>query len=186
MIAGSARGRRLRSLDSMGVRPTTDRLKESLFSTLGPEIRGKRVLDLFAGSGALGIEALSRGARHATFVDSSPPAIAMIKANLAATGLGESAHVVRQKAEAFAAGDHPGGTEPFDLVLADPPYETGIPARALERLLTCGRLAPGAMVVVEVSSRLKELTPPLGYRLLDSRKYGDSKLLYLTEDEGGE
>ncbi len=168
----------------MGVRPTADRLKESLFSTLGPGIRGKRVLDLFAGSGALGIEALSRGARHATFVEADSAAAALIRANLAGTGLQDRAAVVCQKAEAFAGSSGFGSPDGFDVVLADPPYETGIPVRALEALSSAGRLAPDAMVVVEISSRLRDLNPPFGYRLLDVRKYGDSRLLYLKEDKG--
>lgn len=185
VIAGSARGRKLKSVDSLGVRPTTDRLKESLFSTLGPEIRGKRVLDLFAGAGGLGIEALSRGAASATFVESSAGAVAMIKANLAATGLQDRAEVVKQKAETFAEGSRFRPVEAFDVVFADPPYETGIPSAALEALAESGRLGPDAMVVVEVSSRLEDLNPPAGYRLLEARRYGDSKLLYLKPEQGG-
>lgn len=180
VIAGSARGRRLKSVDDLGVRPTTDRLKESLFSTLGPGIRGKRVLDLYAGSGGLGIEALSRGAEHATFVESDPAAAAMIDANLATTGLADRAQVIRQRAERFADGNRFGRQKVFDVALVDPPYETGIPAEVLKALAAGGRLAEDAMVVVEVSSRLEYLGPPVGYRLLDARKYGDSKLLYLT------
>lgn len=180
VIAGSARGRKLKSVDSMGVRPTTDRLKESLFSTLGPGIRGKRVLDLYAGSGGLGIEALSRGARHATFVESDPSAAAMIKANLASTDLAERAQVIGRKAESFAEGPAAQEGRGFDVVFADPPYDLGMPDRALAALAAGGHLSPGAMVVVEVSSRLEDLSPPVGYRLLDSRRYGDSRLLYLT------
>ncbi|MEX0790552.1 MAG: 16S rRNA (guanine(966)-N(2))-methyltransferase RsmD, partial [Actinomycetota bacterium] len=184
VIAGSARGRRLKSVDSLGVRPTTDRLKESLFATLGPGIRGKRVLDLYAGSGGLGIEALSRGAEHATFVESDQAAAAMIEANLATTGLGGRAQVVRHRAERFAEGSRFGSQEPFDVVLADPPYDAGIPSGVLQALAVQGRLAEDAMVVVEVSSRLERLDPPVGYRLLDARKYGDSRLLYLKQVEG--
>ncbi len=183
VIAGSARGRKLKSVDDLGVRPTTDRLKESLFSTLGPGIRGKRVLDLYAGSGGLGIEALSRGAEHATFVEADQAAAAMIDANLTSTGLGDRAQVVRHKAERFAGGSRFGNQAVFDVVLADPPYETGIPAEVLQTLATNGRLAEDAMVVVEVSSRLVNQDPPVGYRLLDARKYGDSTLLYLKEDK---
>lgn len=184
VIAGSARGRKLKSVDDLGVRPTADRLKESLFSTLGPGIRGKRVLDLYAGSGGLGIEALSRGAEHATFVEADQAAAAMIDANLATTGLADQAQVIRQRVERFVDGNRFGSQEVFDVVLADPPYETGIPAEALQALAAGGRLAEDAMVVLEVSSRLQNLDPPVGYRLLDARKYGDSKLLYLKQEEG--
>jgi 16S rRNA (guanine966-N2)-methyltransferase len=184
VIAGSARGRKLKSVDDLGVRPTTDRLKESLFATLGPGIRGKRVLDLYAGSGGLGIEALSRGAEHATFVEADQAAAAMIEANLATTGLAEQAQVVRQRAERFADGNRFGSQKVFDVVLADPPYEIGIPADVLRALAAGGRLSEDAMVVLEVSSRLENLDPPVGYRLLDARKYGDSKLLYLKQEKG--
>lgn len=173
----------MKSVDDLGVRPTTDRLKESLFSTLGPGIRSKRVLDLYAGSGGLGIEALSRGAEHATFVESDQAAAAMIEANLATTGLADRAQVLRLRAERFADGSRFGSRDSFDLVLADPPYDAGIPAGVLQALAVNGRLAEDAMVVVEVSSRLNELEPPVGYRLLDVRKYGDSRLLYLKQDE---
>lgn len=184
VIAGTARGRRLRSAEGPGVRPTTDRLKESLFATLGPGIRDKRVLDLFAGSGGLGIEALSRGAAHATFVEADAAAVAVIKVNLEATGLADRADVVRRKALAFAEGSRFGGPGEYDVVFADPPYDRGIPAPELEALGSAGRLAAGAMVVVEVSSRLADLNLPAGYRLLDARRYGDSKLLYLKQSSG--
>ncbi len=184
VIAGSARGRKLKSVDGLGVRPTTDRVKESLFSTLGPGIKGKRVLDLYAGSGGLGIEALSRGAEAATFVESDASAVSMIEANLAGTELKDRGDVVRQRAEQFAEGSRFGGSEVYDVVFADPPYEEGIPREVLKKLAETGRLAPAAMVVVEVSSRLQDLDPPVGYRLLDARKYGDSKLIYLKRDEG--
>ena len=182
VIAGSARGRKLKSVEDHGIRPTTDRLKESLFSTLGPGIKGKRVLDLYAGSGGLGIEALSRGAELATFVESNASAAAMIEANLTSTGLKERGDVVRQKAERFADGSRFRARQAYDVVLADPPYEEGIPRVVLEKLAANGQLAPDAMVVVEVSSRLEDLEPPVGYRLLDARKYGDSKLLYLKQE----
>lgn len=183
VIAGEARGKRLRSVLGPRVRPTTDRTKEALFSTLGPKIRGKRVLDLFAGSGALGIEALSRGAAHADFVESEASAAAMIESNLANTGLGDRAQVHRRRAERFVAGSPPMESERYDLVLADPPYDTGVPAGLLRELADGGWLAPDAIVVVEVSSRGQ--TPPVvGYRLVESRRYGDSRLLYMRRDSG--
>ena len=122
MVAGTAGGRRLAAPRcNPGVRPTTDRVREAVFAALTSleALEGARVLDLFAGSGALGIEALSRGAASATFVDSHPAAVAAVRANLAATGLGGSrARVVRAEAARFLATD-PG---PWDLALLDPPY----------------------------------------------------------------
>ena len=182
VIAGTAKGRPLRLDRSSSVRPTSDRLKEAMFSTLGPSVRDSRVLDLFAGSGALGIEALSRGAGHATFVDSDRAAVAMIRANLAATGFLDRAEVLNQTAERFVAGK-PAGR--FDLVLMDPPYTLGIPASLLTNLLESGRLPVDARLVVEVSSRLPAIEVPPGYRLQQERRYGDSTLIYLTIEQGG-
>ena len=153
-----------------------------MFSTLGPSVRDSRVLDLFAGSGALGIEALSRGAGHATFVDSDRAAVAMIRANLEATGFADRAEVVNQTAETFVAGK-PAGQ--LDLVLMDPPYTAGFPGGLLCSLLESGRLFGNARVVVEVSSRLPAIEVPPGYLLHQERRYGDSTLIYLTLEQGG-
>lgn len=183
VISGAARGRKLKLDQTSGIRPTSDRLKEALFSTLGPGIQGMRVLDLFAGSGALGIEALSRGAEHATFVDSNKLAVAMITANLESTQLGNRARVLNITAENFGRSTRE--KDEYDLVFLDPPYADGFPTQALEGLLHAGRLAPGATVVAEVSSRLAAFELPAGYRLDSERKYGDSKLLYLSCAEGG-
>ncbi|MEX2587762.1 MAG: 16S rRNA (guanine(966)-N(2))-methyltransferase RsmD [Actinomycetota bacterium] len=179
VIAGTAKGRRLRSVKSDRTRPTTDRVKEALFSSLGPVVAGARVLDLYSGSGALGIEALSRGAQSATFVESCNRAASALKANLAVTGFERSAVVVVRPAEEVLAAA-PG--EPVDLVLADPPYAGGIPVRALEQLRDNRWLADGATVVLEVSGRLEEIHVPAGYRIFDTRRYGDSKLVYLHGD----
>lgn len=183
VIAGEAKGRSLRLDQRSGIRPTSDRLKESLFSTLGPEIQGKRVLDLFAGSGALGIEALSRGAEHATFVDNGKAAVAMITANLESTRLGDRGRVLNASAETF--GNSAREKDEYDLVFMDPPYAYGFPAGVLEALHSAGRLFSGAILVVEVSSRLGTFDLPRGYRLDSERKYGDSTLLYLSLEEGG-
>jgi 16S rRNA (guanine966-N2)-methyltransferase len=176
VIAGTAKGRPLKLDRRSSVRPTSDKLREALFSTLGSSIRDRRVLDLFAGTGALGIEALSRGAASATFVDIDRAAIAMIRANLEATGLADRAVVINQTVERFVAGGGP----PFDLVLMDPPYQSAIPYAVLQGLLDRGMLGSDARLVVEVSSRLAEHELPPGYRLEQHRKYGDSALLYLA------
>ena len=180
VIAGLAKGRTLKLDRKAGIRPTSDRLKEALFGTLGDIVEDARVLDLFAGSGALGIEALSRGAAHATFVDSERGSIAMIRANLESTGLGEQAEVVHQSAERFVAGGRGG---PFDLVVMDPPYTTGIPPGLLAGLGPL--LAPGARLAIEVATRSPAIEVPAGYLVQQERRYGDSTLLYLTFREGG-
>jgi 16S rRNA (guanine966-N2)-methyltransferase len=167
VIAGSRRGATLRAPRGRDVRPTSDRVREALFSVLG-DVAGARVLDLFAGSGALGIEALSRGAAAAVFVDSAPAAAAAVRANLAALGLAGDVH--GRTAARFLSGA-PGSGRQYDLVFIDPPYRL---ARALGPELSAALapvLAPAARVVVESDRRSPlELDLPLGFE----RRYGDT------------
>jgi 16S rRNA (guanine(966)-N(2))-methyltransferase RsmD len=167
VIAGRWGGRRLVAPRGRGVRPTSDRVREALFSTLGP-IEDARVLDLFAGSGALGIESLSRGASEATFVDSSGAAARAVRENLAA--LGATAEVRRADARAFLRNARAAGRQ-YDLVFLDPPYRrAGALAEALAADLVVV-LAPGARVVAE-SDRRHALALPLP--LQTERRYGDT------------
>jgi 16S rRNA (guanine966-N2)-methyltransferase len=168
IVAGRWGGRRLSSPKGEATRPTSDRVREALFSILGDRVQDARVLDLFAGSGALGLEALSRGAAAATFVDSAAASVAAVKANLEA--LGGEAEVHRSDAVRFLRAA-PGKARHYDLVLLDPPY------RLAERL---GRelsetlpavLAPSALVICE-SDRRAPL--PLDLPLKDERRYGDT------------
>jgi 16S rRNA (guanine966-N2)-methyltransferase len=168
VIAGRWGGRRLQAPPGDATRPTSDRVREALFSVLGDRVDGARVLDLFAGSGALGIEALSRGAAHATFVDSAPAAIRSLTANLSA--LGADAEVRRADARRFLGAASANGRH-YDLVFLDPPYRLagrlgGELAAALPAVL-----APGAMVVTE-SDRRAPLE--LELELIDERRYGDT------------
>jgi 16S rRNA (guanine(966)-N(2))-methyltransferase RsmD len=168
VIAGRYRGRRLQAPRGDATRPTSDRVREALFSVLGARVDGARVLDLFAGSGALGIEALSRGAAEATFVDSAPGAIRAVRANLEAIGAG--AEVRRADARRFLGSASAAGRE-YDLVFLDPPYRlTGRLGGELTEALPAV-LAPGAVVVVE-SDRRAPLE--LGLPILDERRYGDT------------
>ncbi len=130
VITGSARGRRLITLEGNDVRPTTDKVKEALFSIVQFELEGRRVLDLFAGSGQLGIEALSRGADSCVFVDSSKKAIEVVKQNLAATGLARRASVIHGDALRYLQTCR----DRFDVVFLDPPYSTGTLQKALTLL----------------------------------------------------
>lgn len=157
------------------VRPSKDRLKEALFSSLGPRVVGARVLDLYAGSGALGIEALSRGASSATFVESDPQAEQAIHANLGSTGLSGSATVLTMTAEDFV---QISGEEPFDIVLIDPPYSLGLPSEILVQLASAGLVGRGARVVVEVSSRRLPEEGVASYVEIGRKRYGDSSLIY--------
>jgi len=167
VIAGSHRGAKLIAPRGSATRPTGDRVREALFSILGPVDRA-RVLDLFAGSGALAIEALSRGAAEATLVDSSAAAIAAIRRNLAALGL--DAEVRHQRASAFLERARADARQ-YDLVFVDPPYRR---PSALERTLSDALapvLAPGARAIAESDRRAPlELELPLG----DERRYGDT------------
>jgi 16S rRNA (guanine966-N2)-methyltransferase len=175
VIAGEAKGRRLTSIRSSAIRPTSDRVREALFSALGAAVPGARVLDLYAGSGALGIEALSRGAAGAVFVDSDRESVAAIRANLALTGMDDRASVVRSLVGGFlAAGRH----GPFDLVFLDPPYAQGPPAQDLEALVAGGFLDGGASVVLE--TRGPEVIQPVeGLEVVSRRRYGDTTLVFL-------
>ena len=168
VIAGTYGGRRLQAPPGEATRPTSDRVREALFSILGDRVDGARVLDLFAGSGALGLEALSRGAASATFVDSAPAAIRSVRANLAA--LGAEAEVVRSDALRWLRAA-PSGARQYDLVFLDPPYrragELGAPLSAALAPV----LAEGALVVAEADRRAPlELTMPA----TDERRYGDT------------
>jgi 16S rRNA (guanine966-N2)-methyltransferase len=168
VIAGRWGGRRLQAPPGDATRPTSDRVREALFSVLGDRVEGARVLDLFAGSGALGIEALSRGAAQATFVDSAAAAIRALRANLAAVGA--DAEVRRQDARRHLAAASAGARQ-YDLVFLDPPYRlAGRLGPELSAILPAV-LAPGAAVIAE-SDRRQPLD--LDLPLLDERRYGDT------------
>jgi 16S rRNA (guanine966-N2)-methyltransferase len=168
VIAGTWGGRRLQAPPGDATRPTSDRVREALFAVLGGRVEGARVLDLFAGSGALGIEALSRGAAEATFVDSAPRALKALRANLAA--LDAVAEVRRQDALRFVGGASAAARE-YDLVFLDPPYRlAGRLGGGLSAILPAV-LAPGGVVIAESDRRDPlELELPL----LDERHYGDT------------
>jgi 16S rRNA (guanine(966)-N(2))-methyltransferase RsmD len=168
VIAGTLGGRRLKAPPGSATRPTSDRVREALFSILGAEVEDARVLDLFAGSGALGIEALSRGAAQATFVDDAPAALAALKGNLQTLGI--EAEVVRADALRWlrTASRAP---RQYDLVFLDPPYRRAAPLGAALSLALAPVLAPGAVVVAEADRRAPlELDLPITHE----RRYGDT------------
>jgi 16S rRNA (guanine966-N2)-methyltransferase len=176
IIAGEYGGRRIQTPKGDGTRPTSDRVREALFSSLESELggfEGVRVLDLFAGSGALGIEALSRGAEHAVFVEASQQAAAVVKRNL--TDLGASGTVVRSKAERFVVD---GDADLFDLVFVDPPYAmASAQVTALVDAVKESFAAEGALFVVERATRDPFVWPD-GAEGLRSKKYGETSLWY--------
>jgi 16S rRNA (guanine966-N2)-methyltransferase len=176
VIAGSARGTRLARAPA-GVRPVADRVREGLFSSLGDRVEGARVLDLYAGTGAVGIEALSRGAREAVFVDRSPPALAAVRDNLARTGLEDVAAVHRSDVRRFLERE-PADPQGFDIVFVDPPYGSG-PAE-LDSVLALLDVKPllrvGFTVVLSRGSRSSNGVIPLDWVVARRLSYGDSVL----------
>jgi 16S rRNA (guanine(966)-N(2))-methyltransferase RsmD len=174
IIAGTLRGRRLRGPVGEGVRPTSDRLRETLFNILQSRVADARVLDGFAGTGALGLEALSRGAAHATFVDAHPRALRVVRENVAACGVESTCTIVQDDVQAFAARQR--SRLAFDLVLLDPPYAF---AHA-DALLTevAGLLAPGGLLVLEHSRRRHPPPPPADLDLRRTVLAGDSALTF--------
>jgi 16S rRNA (guanine(966)-N(2))-methyltransferase RsmD len=175
VIAGTLRGRRLQAPAGRDTRPTSDRVREALFSILGP-LDGERVLDLFAGSGALGIEALSRGAGSALFCDSSPAAARVVRSNLQALGL--QADVVCDDARRVLR-DARGRGDTYDLVFLDPPYRHAEQWATDLSVLVPAILAPDGRVVSESDRRAPlRLALPLG----DERRYGDTLIRIHTHD----
>ena len=178
IVGGSHKGRRLTAPDGRGTRPTSDRARESLFNILAPsplvELDGARVVDAFAGSGALGLEALSRGADHACFMERDPAALAAIRANVAELRVGEQATILRADAT-----KPPVAPRPCTLALIDAPYDKDLSAPCLAALAAKGWLAPGALAVVEVAAR--EMLPvPDGFTVADERIYGAARVVFLV------
>jgi 16S rRNA (guanine966-N2)-methyltransferase len=183
VTGGHLRSRRLRSPPG-GTRPTSDRVREAIFARLG-DLEGVYLLDLYAGSGALGIEALSRGAERAVFVERSRRSAAVLRENLESLELSVSARVVTSDASRAVRRLGELG-ERFDLVLADPPYAAaGELERVLAALTKSGVLAKGATLVVE-SGRCHAVPVPQGLRLADERRYGDTRITRWVVDDSPE
>jgi 16S rRNA (guanine966-N2)-methyltransferase len=179
VVGGRLRGRTLAAPKSQTIRPTADRLRESLFNILvhsfGDPISDARALDLFAGTGALGIEALSRGAAFALFVDDGADARALLRENVASLGLGGVSKVFRRDATKLGPA-HP--LAPFSLAFLDPPYGRGLPAAALASARAGGWFAADALIVVEEAAKPAFATPE-GFGEVDRRRYDDSELIFL-------
>jgi 16S rRNA (guanine966-N2)-methyltransferase len=179
VVGGRLRGRSLAAPKGQAIRPTSDRLRESLFNILahayGDPLSDARVLDLFAGTGALGIEAISRGAAFCLFVDDGAEARALIRQNVDALGLGQVTRVFRRDATKLGAA-HP--VEPFGLVFLDPPYRKGLALPALTALHDGGWLLAEALVVIEEAADA-ELVAPTGYTELERRTYDDTVIVFL-------
>ena len=178
IVSGRWRGRTLQGPKSQAVRPTADRLRESLFNILihgyGDPVTGARVLDLFAGTGALGLEALSRGAAFALFVDDGTEARALLRQNVEALGAGGATRIFRRDAAKLGPA-HP--LEPFSLVFVDPPYGKGLAEQALISARAGGWLAEDALIVVE--EKVGAFALPEGFEETDRRGYDDTEFVFL-------
>jgi 16S rRNA (guanine966-N2)-methyltransferase len=179
IVGGRLRGRVLAAPKSSSIRPTADRLREALFNILmhayADPVTDARVLDLFAGTGALGLEALSRGGRFALLIDDAAPARALMRDNVTALGLGGAARIFRR--DATALGDvHP--LEPFSLVFLDPPYWQGLAERALNSARSGKWLLPDALIVVEEAADAG-FAAPAGFQEIERRRYDDTELIFL-------
>jgi 16S rRNA (guanine966-N2)-methyltransferase len=178
IVGGRLKGRNLRAPASRAIRPTSERLRESIFDILAHRfqsiVEGAHVVDVFAGSGALGLEALSRGAESALFIDSSAQALELLRANIASLGLSDVARI--QRADATHLGMAPLGPH-FNIAFLDPPYAQGL-AEPVLAVLNEGRwLASDALVVVEESVKAEVRTPE-GLRVIEERAYGETKLIF--------
>jgi 16S rRNA (guanine966-N2)-methyltransferase len=182
VTGGRLRGRPLRVPGGRAVRPSSDRVREALFARLG-SLEEAHVLDLYAGSGALGIEALSRGAGRAVFAERARTVAAVLRSNLETLDLRERTRVVKADASAAVRRLAAEGLT-FDLVFLDPPYESGEALRALRAIADSGILAPGAMVVVE-TGRHHPLAAPPALVVIDERRYGDTILTRLAPTASG-
>ena len=179
IVGGRLKGRVLTAPASRAIRPTSERLRESIFDILEHRfpghIEGARVVDLFAGSGALAIEALSRGAHFALFVDNAPEARAVLRANVEAFALGGVTRIGR--ADATRLGSAPAAGR-FGLAFLDPPYGKGLAGPALASLIDGGWLEPDALLVVEEAAKA-EIAAPAGLESVDERAYGDTRIVIL-------
>lgn len=185
IIGGTNRGTALTKLGpgdpAAQLRPTTDRVRESLFNVLlggrfGEPIRGVQVLDLFAGTGALGLEALSRGAAHASFVDNGRAAQSLLRANIAKLRRADDAQIITADARHL-----PPAPAPCGLIFLDPPYGKALGAAALDAAGAAGWIAPGALAIWEEA---RPQIAPAGFTLCEQRRYGDSWLTFLRADAG--
>lgn len=179
IVGGDFRGRPLATPHTQAIRPTTDRTREAVFNVLAhrfpDNLEGARVLDLFAGTGALGIEALSRGASYAVFIEESAEGRGLIRSNVEAFGLTGKTKIFRRDATALGEA---GTLAPFDLVFADPPYGQGLGERALQSAKQGGWLARGALCMVEEAASAP-FEPGLGFTMVDERSYGETVIRFI-------
>lgn len=179
IVAGKFRGKQLETPKSDEIRPTADRVREAVFSIigsrLGPNLNGIHVLDLFAGTGALGLEALSRGAEHCVFVDTGIEARGLIRGHIQEFGVAGQVKLLRRDATDLGPVER---IRPANLVFADPPYGKGLGEKAIASALAGGWIAPGALIVLE-EQKGAEIAAPQGTEIVNQRDYGDTTITLL-------
>ena len=178
VIAGSAKRLQLKTIEGLDTRPTTDRIKETLFNMISPELADCRFLDLFSGSGAIGIEALSRGARTAYFVEKNQKAAACIRDNLKHTRLEDRA--VLMKTDVISALRKMEGEAPFDFIFMDPPYHAGAEFEVFDYLRSSSLVSEDTLIILEASldtdfSFLEEM----GYEIIKAKKYKTNRHIFV-------
>jgi 16S rRNA (guanine966-N2)-methyltransferase len=183
ITGGKIRGRVLSSPRGMDIRPTTDRVREAIFNIIGQDLSGLKVLDLFAGTGSLGLEALSRGADHAVFIDNSNQSVNLIKKNLALCGFDDSATILKTDLKKGSRLNHP-MLKAIDLIFLDPPYGKDLIIPLLEGMSRTDILKKSSCVVAELSKKEDLPTIIEQLEMTDIRLYGDTKIIIYTTGEG--
>lgn len=182
VITGVYRGRRLESIEGMDIRPTSDMVKESLFNILSSEIIESNFLDLFGGTGGVGIEAISRGAKHVVFIDNSIKSIKVLRKNLENLGINDNVEVFNTDYLTAISKLHSNG-KLFDIIFIDPPYSTGIAQRALEQINEEKILKAGGIIIVEHDLRDSMPDRVGSMAMYRDKRYGNTKLSFYTIDE---
>lgn len=182
ITGGEAKGRLLSSPKGMDIRPTSDRVREAIFNIIGQDLSGLKVLDLFAGTGSLGLEALSRSAQLAVFIDNAQRSVKIIKKNLASCGYQDSGTILKRDLKKGFPLSHPVLQQSFDLIFLDPPYRQDLITPLLEKVSAKGVLSNESRVVAELY-KTERLPPTIGnLEMLDSRIYGDTRInIYSNE-----
>jgi len=182
ITGGQIRGRVLAAPKNLEIRPTSNKVREAIFNIIGQDLSGSRVLDMFSGTGLLGIEALSRGAVLADFVDNTKQSLALIKKNLALCGFEHSGKICKWDLSKGLPGNRPFLDATYDLVFLDPPYRSHLAPGLIEALSVSERLGPGALIVLE-TGKTAETRHVLSLQLVETRIYGDTKLsIYKKKD----
>ena len=179
VITGIARGRKLKEPEGMEIRPTADQVKEAVFNIIQGDVEGRLCLDLFSGTGQMGIEALSRGAESCVFVDADKAAVKLTKLNLEKTGL--SGRVYQADALRFLE-----SKEKYDLIFVDPPYRSGLYEAVLQRIKDFDKLRTGGIMVVESFADYEPESPGTPLKKLRSYRYGRVRITTFTKSEGSE